>query len=84
MRSVELPKNTARGVSAEARRRSLSMTVSLSGSPMEVRSSCMWPLEITYRPDLTTPLSSSVSSHQMLAACIRGGDDLYCKVLGSP
>ena len=36
MRSVELPKTIAKGISAEARRRSLSMTVSLSGSPMEV------------------------------------------------
>lgn len=36
-RSAELPSGIAKGISAEARRRPLSMTLSLSGSPMEVR-----------------------------------------------
>ena len=38
VRSVELPQNFEKGISAEARRRPLSMTVSLSGSSMEVGS----------------------------------------------
>ena len=37
MRSVELPAGIAKGISAEARRRPLTMTLNLVGTAMEVR-----------------------------------------------
>jgi hypothetical protein len=37
VRSVELPAGIAKGISAEARRRPLTMTINLIGTAMEVR-----------------------------------------------
>lgn len=42
VRSVELPAGIAKGISAEARRRSLTMTLNLVGTTLEVRTFTSW------------------------------------------
>ena len=75
MRSVDLPKNIAKGISAEARRRPLSMTVSLSGSSMEVG-------KLTHSPE---PLPGGLcpdTSHRMNTTLQQGAFQHFVACIG--